>query len=235
MTTRDRILAAVRAGLGGQRQDPAAIAAEADALLADPDAIRPRLAAATLVDAFVAKATALGTTIDQVATLGEVPAAVGRYLAAHRLPPSLAVQQRAEVTGLRWGGVQTHAAIAADEPVAVGLARWGIAESGSIVIHSAPDSPILLAFLPLHHIVVLHAGDILAHLEDYAALLGREAPPRNAILITGPSGTTDIEGSYVRGAHGPGHLHVILVDDVRQPRAAGAVTHAGEAEDPPGL
>ena len=37
------------------------------------------------------------------------------------------------------------------------------------------------------------------------------AQPRNAILITGPSGTTDIEGSYVRGAHGPGFLHVLLV------------------------
>ena len=30
-------------------------------------------------------------------------------------------------------------------------------------------------------------------------------------LITGASGTTDIEGSYVRGAHGPGFLHVVVV------------------------
>jgi Cysteine-rich domain/LUD domain len=30
-------------------------------------------------------------------------------------------------------------------------------------------------------------------------------------LVTGPSGTTDIEGTLVRGAHGPGHLHVVLV------------------------
>jgi L-lactate dehydrogenase complex protein LldG len=55
---------------------------------------------------------------------------------------------------------------------------------------------------------------MLAHLEDYAALLDSDGrPPRNAILITGPSGTTDIEGSYVRGAHGPGFIHVILVED----------------------
>ena len=33
----------------------------------------------------------------------------------------------------------------------------------------------------------------------------------DTLLITGPSGTTDIEGSYVRGAHGPGFVHVILV------------------------
>ena len=31
-------------------------------------------------------------------------------------------------------------------------------------------------------------------------------------------GTTDIEGSYVRGAHGPGYLHVIVIlaEDIRQ-------------------
>jgi len=54
---------------------------------------------------------------------------------------------------------------------------------------------------------------LAAHLEDYARLLDGGSQPRNAILITGPSGTTDIEGSYVRGAHGPGFVHVIIVND----------------------
>jgi L-lactate dehydrogenase complex protein LldG len=98
----------------------------------------------------------------------------------------------------------------------VGVALWGIAESGSVVMHSGAESPILLGFLPLHHIVVLDVGRILAHLEDYAAVLDASgSQPRNAILITGPSGTTDIEGSYVRGAHGPGYVHVILVESPR--------------------
>ncbi len=210
MTSRDAILAAVRAGLGGTRNAPEAIAAEAAALLADPDAIRPRLAAPDPADAFSAKAAALGSTIDRVARLEAVPAAVARYLAGHSLG-SVALQQTPDLTALAWTG--THTTVAPDEPAAVGLARWGIAESGSVVIHSAPDSPILLAFLPLHHIVVLRTADILPHLEDYAARLDAGASPRNAILITGPSGTTDIEGSYVRGAHGPGFVHVILVDD----------------------
>ena len=43
MTTRDSILAAVHAGLGGLRAEPDAIAAEAAGLLADLDAIRPLL------------------------------------------------------------------------------------------------------------------------------------------------------------------------------------------------
>jgi L-lactate dehydrogenase complex protein LldG len=213
MSARDRILAAVRGGLGGRRQDAAAIAADAAALLAEPDAIRPRLAAATPVDSFCAKAAALDTSIERVRVLDDVPAAVGRYLAANGLPPSAAVQQTAELASLSWGGIEQDTTAAPDQPAAVGLARWGIAESGSIVIHSAPDAPILLAFLPLHHIVVLSTANILAHFEDYASLLETDgSPPRNAILITGPSGTTDIEGSYVRGAHGPGFVHVILLD-----------------------
>lgn len=211
MTTRDTILAAIRKGLGGERGDPAAIAAEAEALLAGADASRPRLAATMLPEAFIAKATALGTTVDRVSRLDDVPGAVGRYLEAQGLPGSMALQQAPELAELDWGEIETHASVAPDEPVAVGLALWGIAEGGSLVVHSSPDNPILLAFLPLHHVVVLRAENILAYLEDYAARLDPDTQPRNAILITGPSGTTDIEGSYVRGAHGPGYLHVILV------------------------
>ena len=85
MSTRDRILAAVRSGLGPTRTPPDAIGAEAAALLADPDAIRPRLAAPSLDEAFSIRATALGTTVDRVAALAGVPAAVGRYLEGHGL------------------------------------------------------------------------------------------------------------------------------------------------------
>lgn len=208
---RERILTAVRAGLGGGSGDPAAIAAEARALLAEPELIRPALASPDLVEAFTlrASAPAVGTTVERVATIGELPAAVGRYLAGHGLPNRIALEHAPELRALAWDGFALTATAAADEPVAVSLARCGIAETGSVVIHSGPDTPVLLAFLPLHHIVALPAGAILPYLDDYAA---RAAPaPRNANLITGASGTTDIEGSYVRGAHGPGFLHVVVV------------------------
>jgi L-lactate dehydrogenase complex protein LldG len=142
--------------------------------------------------------------------MADIPAAVRRYLADHGLP-RIALQPAAELAALDWDGIATHADIAPDEAAGLGLALWGIAESGSLVVHSGPDNPILLSFLPLHHILVLHRNNLLAHLEDYAAAVQGAAQPRNAILITGPSGTTDIEGSYVRGAHGPGFLHVLLV------------------------
>ena len=211
MTARERILAAIRDSLGPRRAAPQAVAAEAAALLENPQATRPRLAAPDLAEAFALKATALGTTIDHVPDMAGVPAALRRYLDAHGLPPALALQPAAELAGLDWDGIATRPTLAPDEPVGLGLAVWGIAETGSLVIHSGPDNPILLAFLPLHHVMVLRRDHLLAHLEGYAAAMQGAAQPRNAILITGPSGTTDIEGSYVRGAHGPGFLHVILV------------------------
>lgn len=211
MTARDRILSAIRAALPDTRPAPEAIAAEARALLDDPDAIRPRPAADRPVEAFVRKAEAIGTTIDRVPGLDAVPVAVMRYLSGHGLPPAAVVEATPALTALDWTGLETGTALAPDQPAAVGRALWGIAESGSMVVHSGADTPVLLSFLPLHHIVVLAEADILPHLEDYAARMETRPHPRNAILITGPSGTTDIEGSYVRGAHGPGFLHVILV------------------------
>jgi L-lactate dehydrogenase complex protein LldG len=67
-----------------------------------------------------------------------------------------------------------------------------------------------LAAKPLHHIVALRASTIVAYLEDYAT---QSCPsPRNANIITGASGTTDIEGSYVCGAHGPSFLHILRIE-----------------------
>ena len=97
-----------------------------------------------------------------------------------------------------------------DEAAGLGQALWGTAETGSLVFHSGPETAVLGHFLPLHHVAAVRASRILPHLEDYAAAAG--PAPRNLNLITGASGTTDIEGSYVRGAHGPRFLHIVLVE-----------------------
>jgi L-lactate dehydrogenase complex protein LldG len=145
--------------------------------------------------------------------LEALPDAVRRYVTAQGLPPAIALQPAAELLGLNWDGIETRRTMAKDEAVGVGFARWAIAETGSLVFHSGPDTPILFNFLPLHHVVAVRANTILPHLEDYAEAAARTSAPRNAGLVTGASGTTDIEGSYVRGAHGPRFLHVVIITD----------------------
>jgi L-lactate utilization protein LutC len=88
-----------------------------------------------------------------------------------------------------------------------------IAETGTIVLGSSAEQPRLLSLLPPVHIAVAHRGQLLADLFDLFTpeRLPRELPSGLA-LITGPSKTGDIELRLVTGVHGPGNVHVVLVD-----------------------
>lgn len=219
MSVRDDILAAIRRNLRREPNPPAKIAAEAAALALESAASRPRLPEADLADAFALRlvsAKVVGASVDRVRSLEDAPAAVRRYCDVHGLDYALALQPDPSLQQLDWAGFEIKSAIAGDETLAVAKARWAIAETGTLVFHSGPTSPTLLSFLPLHHICIIERERIIAYLEDYAGV-ERDAPvPRNANLITGASGTADIEGALVRGAHGPAYLHAIIVD----PRAS---------------
>jgi L-lactate dehydrogenase complex protein LldG len=212
VSARDDVLQAVRTGLGMRNVDADQVRREAAALLADLPSTRPVLASADLPAVFAARATTpkVAATVDRIGSASELPAAVRDYLEARGLRPAIALQPAAALRALDWTGFELRASVAPDEAVVVGLARWGIAETGSLVFHSGAETPILSNFLPLHHVVLVQASTIVAHLEDYAAAAAREKAPRNVNIITGASGTTDIEGSLVLGAHGPKYLHIVI-------------------------
>ena len=211
---RSAILGSIRAALGPEPADAASIAADAEALLAEPQRGRPELGEGSLVDLFAARLAEakIGASVARVGGFDAVPGAVAEILAGAALEKAIALQPAPDLLRLDWSGFRTKPTVEPDEAAAVGLALWGIAETGSLVFHSAPESPTLFCFFPMHHIAMVRADRILAYLEDYAALAGA-ALPRNVNLVTGASGTTDIEGTLVKGAHGPGHLHVIIVEE----------------------
>jgi L-lactate dehydrogenase complex protein LldG len=214
---REAILNAVARALPAGRPSPAKIAAEARALLGAPEAIRPALVSPGVVESFVQRVAGskVGATVDRVPSIGCVPEAVARHLVARKLATRVALQPAAALTALDWASSGLSPDGAVDGGVGVALARWGIAETGSLAVHSAADMPILLNFLPAVHVIAVRASTIVPHLEDYAdaARQAGDPSPRNACLITGASGTTDIEGNLVLGAHGPRELHIIVVDD----------------------
>lgn len=215
MSTREAILDAVRGALGHKTVNGAALRRDADALLADLPTIRPDLLADGLVEAFIARLVTpkVAATAERIGDASELPAAVARYVEARGLPAAIALQPAAVLQALDWSGFEVHDRVAPDETLAVGFARWGIAETGSLVFHSDAETPILANFLPLHHLVMVRASTVLAYLDDYATATAGQRPPRNVNIITGASGTTDIEGSLVLGAHGPRYLHVVIVDE----------------------
>ncbi|WP_380787875.1 lactate utilization protein C [Sphingomonas sp. R86521] len=202
MSPRDAILSR----LGGTATI-GAIDSEAAALLIAPE--RPRVDPARLEETFLAMLTlpSVAATVDRIASLDDLPHAVARYLAAQSLPPRLCVPPDPRVAAGDWSTMTLHEQVAPDENAVLAFARCGVAETGSLVFETSPKAPMLPNFLALHHIVVVPR--IVAQLED--AMLGG-LQPRAHYWVTGVSGTTDIEGTYVRGAHGPRFLHVVLVD-----------------------
>jgi len=94
----------------------------------------------------------------------------------------------------------------------VTAAHVGVASYGSIVIQGGPDATEAASLFPERHVAVLRAADIVpdmsAALQELGPALRKTAT--TAILATGPSATADM-GALVRGAHGPEHVHVIIV------------------------
>jgi len=96
--------------------------------------------------------------------------------------------------------------------VSVTPAFCAIAESGSVVLLSSPESPTSLNFLPDVHFVLVEMSQLVTHIEDaWAKLRQLDGIPRAINIITGPSKTADVEQTLQIGAHGPRQLRVILI------------------------
>ena len=216
---REAILGRVKAALG-RREGDAQARAQAY-VAAHAHGPRPTLPA-DLVQAFVAQARHMESTVERIASLAEVPAAVARYLDALELPARIAEQKShagvcwPEFAGLDWQG----AGLAVEARPTQGADRLGItgalcaiAETGTLVVVSSPCTPTATTLLPDTHVAVLSARDIVAGMEEAFARV-RALPdgmPRAANLISGPSRTGDIEQTIVLGAHGPYRVHILLL------------------------
>ena len=94
--------------------------------------------------------------------------------------------------------------------------RSGIAETGTLVVWPTPQEPRLLSLVPPLHLAVLYASTIHnTFLEAMTRECWSQAMPTNALLISGPSKTADIEQMLVYGVHGPKQLVLFLIDDLR--------------------
>ena len=92
-------------------------------------------------------------------------------------------------------------------------ARGAIAETGSLILWSSPDEPRSLSLVPPIHFALLSAASI--HPTFYDALVSENwaaGLPTNALLISGPSKTADIQQTLAYGAHGPKELIVLVIN-----------------------
>ena len=95
---------------------------------------------------------------------------------------------------------------------AITTTRGGIAETGSLILWPTPDEPRLMSLVPPVHIAVLYASEIYSTFRE--AMISENwsyEMPTNALLISGPSKTADIEQTLVYGIHGCKELVVLVI------------------------
>jgi L-lactate dehydrogenase complex protein LldG len=89
----------------------------------------------------------------------------------------------------------------------------GLAESGSLVLWPDTAEPRLMSLVPPLHIALLDADRLF---ENFAQMIEREdwssGMPTNALLISGPSKTADIEQTLAYGIHGPKELITLILE-----------------------
>jgi L-lactate dehydrogenase complex protein LldG len=188
------------------------------------DAVRAHLAAharnpgprhdGTPLALFRTRALALASTCDSAADITEVPALVAAYL-RDRLLPLRAVCWR-ELVELDWqgSGIAVEARGArGDDLVGITATYCAVAETGTLVTLSGPDTPPSVSLLPETHIAVMNAARVVNTMEDAWQLMRSEGAglPRAVNFISGPSRTADIEQTVTLGAHGPYRVHIVLV------------------------
>jgi L-lactate dehydrogenase complex protein LldG len=179
------------------------------------------------INRFIKEAEKVEATIDKIADLTHLPAAVAEYMAAHNLPMRLRVA--ASLDGAPWveQPLLSLSSGIADGSDAVGISRafGAVAETGTLVFLSGPDNPTTVNFLPPNHIAVVAARDIDGNYErvwqriraawpQTQTAAGKTDLPRTVNWITGPSRTADIEQTLLLGIHGPQRLHIVVVDNV---------------------
>jgi L-lactate utilization protein LutC len=190
LTSRDQILSSARAALHRQAGDP---------IPPPPPVLLREGPKEGLVAQFRKALEALAGKVVVVNTRADAEVAIEK-----------ALNGRASIRG---SGEDSREAIAATE-VGITSADYALADTGSLVIFTESQSR-LLSLLPPCHIAVIESSRIVASLDDVFRL--RPMPGANSsamVVITGPSRTADIEMRLVRGVHGPGEIHVIIVEDV---------------------
>ena len=171
-----------------------------------------------LVGAFEERAARVGVRVhaarrgDEPGTLLSLLRAAGAasLAIAENVPGRDALLRAAAEAGLRTvGPAELWPDRRAD--VGVSVARMGVAETGSLLIHSTSIDRRVELCVDVH-VVVLDVDWLAATLDDAFGAVREIAarPPSYVSLISGPSRSADIERTLAVGVHGPRELHVLL-------------------------
>lgn len=95
---------------------------------------------------------------------------------------------------------------------AVTTTLGGIAETGTLILWPDKHEPRMMSLVPPVHIAILESGKLFnTFAEAVATMQWAGRMPTNALLISGPSKSADIEQTLAYGVHGPKELVILLI------------------------
>jgi len=165
----------------------------------------------------------MASTVDEVPRRADAPAAVARYLQANGLGSQAVIWPL--LSDLDWSaaGLQVEArpprrdeSLGSDK-VGITGCFCALAETGTLVLLSGPQTYASTHLLPEIHTALVPASRIVATMEDAFDLMRKELGgvqqmmPRAVNMVSGPSRTGDIEQTIVLGAHGPFRVHLVVL------------------------
>lgn len=211
MTSRESILDNVRTALGRSEGQPPSPAPEVHLVVPEVD-IEQRIVQ------FTAALEQLGGHVQRAGNPAAAHSAVEAILhgcsAIASNAPFLAECGIPEIAGVQSGlhDPQQMRQAAASAGVGVTSADYALADTGTLVMLASPIEARLISLLPPVHVAVVPQSRILTDLDELFMMLPKPADQTSSLVfITGPSRTADIEQILVRGVHGPGAVHVIIV------------------------
>ncbi|MBI5034796.1 MAG: lactate utilization protein [Chloroflexi bacterium] len=83
-------------------------------------------------------------------------------------------------------------------------------ETGTLVLRSSHEHPQLVSLLPPVHLAIFRPSALRADLQNVFAEIKSD---KRAVLVTGPSRTTDIEKVLTIGVHGPKAMYVWCMEE----------------------
>lgn len=101
-----------------------------------------------------------------------------------------------------------------DTPASLTGTLGAIAATGSLILWPTREEPRLMSLVPPVHFALLKASDIRDNFyQVQQEFEWAQGMPTNALLVSGPSKTADIEQVLAYGAHGPKDLVVLILED----------------------
>ncbi len=167
----------------------------------------------------------MSSTVDEVPRRVDAPAAIARFHNAGSLGTHAVIWPL--LADLDWAGVGLQVEARpprrdesqGSDKVGITGCFCALAETGTLVLLSGPQTHASTHLLPETHIALVPASRIVATMEDAFDLMRKECGgvqqmmPRAVNMVSGPSRTGDIEQTIELGAHGPRRMHILVVRD----------------------